>query len=118
MNQDDEEPRMRAFAVMWDCNGLESIGEIVDPAMKSWAILGNKSVPRENFNIEHWKLRARFNSQRHYEIYAIGVDGSITQEDLVEMFKQDPQYAADLIRSRGEKLYSDRRSSDEKIAIV
>jgi hypothetical protein len=77
MNQDDEEPRMRAFAVMWDCNGLESIGEIVDPAMKSWAILGNTPVPREDFNLEHWKLRARFNSQRHYEIYAIGVDGTL-----------------------------------------
>jgi len=118
MNQDHEEPRMRAFAVMWDCHGLESIGEIVDPALKTWAILGNKTVPREDFNIEHWKLRARFNSQRHYEIYAIGVDGSITKEDLVEMFKTDPQYAADLIRARGEKLYSDRRTEHEKIAII
>jgi hypothetical protein len=86
--------------------------------MKSWAILGNKTVPKENFNIEHWKLRARLNSQRHYEIYAIGVDGSITKEDLVEMFKTDPQYAADLIRARGEQLYSDRRSDKEKIAII
>jgi len=117
MNQDDEAPRMRAFAVMWDCHGLESIGEIIDPALQAWAILGNKPVPREDFNIEHWKLRARYNTQRCYEIYAIGVDGNITQEDIVEMFKTDPQYAADLIRARGEKLYSDRRSADEKIAI-
>lgn len=115
MNQDDEELRMRAFAVMWDCNGLESIGEIVDPALKTWAILGNKPVPRDNFNIEHWKLRARVNSQRHYEIYAIGVDGSITKEDLVEMFKTDPQYAADLIRARGEKLYSHRKTQKDTI---
>jgi len=112
---DNEEPRMRAFAVMWDCHGLESIGEIVDPALKTWAILGNKTVPKENFNIEHWKLRARFNSQRHYEIYAIGVDGSITKEDLVEMFTQDPQSAADLIRARGEKLYSDRKTQKDTI---
>jgi len=118
MNQDDEESRPRVFAVMWDCNGLESIGEIVDPAMKTWAILGNKTVPRENFNLEHWKLRARCNPHRHYEIYAIGVTSGITQEDLVEMFRADPQYAADLIRARGEKLYSDRRSAGEKIAIV
>ena len=115
MNQDDEELRMRAFAVMWDCNGLESIGEIVDPALKAWAILGNKTPPRDNFNIEHWKLRARVNSQRHYEIYAIGVDGSITKEDLVEMFTQDPQSAADLIRARGEKLYSDRKTQKDTI---
>ena len=115
---EDEESRPRTFCVMWDCNGLESIGEIVDPALKTWAVLANKPVPREDFNIEHWKLRARYNTQRCYEIYAIGVEGSITQEDLAEMFKQDPQYAADLIRAKGEKLYSDRRSDKEKIAIV
>ena len=118
MIEDDEEPSMRAFAVMWDCHGLEAVAEIYDPALKVWAILGNKPVPSENFNIEHWKLRARYNTHRHYEIYAIGVDGNISKEDLVEMFKQDPQSAADLIRAQGEKLYSDRRSNKEKIAIV
>jgi hypothetical protein len=118
MNQDDEELRPRAFAVMWDCHGLEAVAEITDPALQAWAILGNKPVPKNDFNIEHWKLRARYNSQRHYEIYAIGVTGGLTQEDLVEMFAQDPQYAADLIRARGEQLYSDRRPANEKIAIV
>lgn len=116
MMDDDEESRPRTFCVMWDCNGLEAIREVVDPAMKTWAILANKPVPRENFNLEHWQLRARYNMQRHYEIYAIGVDGSITQEDIVDMFQRDPQSAADLIRSRGEKIYSDRRR--EKDAIV
>ena len=118
MMTDDEASRPRSFVVMWDCHGIEAISEIVDPALKTWAVLANKPVPRENFNLEHWKLRARYNSQRHYEIYAIGVDGSITREDIVDMFKTNPQYAADLIRARGEKIYSDRRSADEKIAIV
>ena len=112
---EDEESRPRTFCVMWDCNGLESIGEIVDPALKTWAVLANKPVPREDFNIEHWKLRARYNTQRCYEIYAIGVDGSITQEDLAEMFKTDPQYAADLIRARGERIYGDRRTKKDAI---
>jgi hypothetical protein len=112
---DHEEPRMRAFVVMWDCHGIEAIGEIVDPALKTWAVIANKPVPRENFNLEHWKLRARFNAERHYEIYAIGVNGSITQEDIVNMFKNDPQYAADLIRARGEKIYSDRRTQKDAI---
>ena len=112
---DDEESRSRTFCVMWDCNGLEAIGEVADPAMKTWAILANKPVPREDFNVMHWEMRARYNSQRHYEIYAIGVDGSITQEDIVDMFKTDPQYAADLIRDRGEKIYSDRRTKKDAI---
>jgi len=68
--------------------------------------------------MEHWKLRARYNTQRHYEIYAIGVDASLDREQLVEMFDQDPQSAADLIRARGQQLYSDRRCAKENIAIV
>ena len=115
MMDDDEESRPRTFCVMWDCNGLEAIGEVVDPAMKTWAILADKPVPREDFNVLHWRMRAQANTQRHYEIYAIGVDGSITQDDIVAMFKADPQYAADLIRARGEKIYGDRRREKDVI---
>jgi hypothetical protein len=112
---DNEESRPRTFCVMWDCNGLEAVGEIIDPAMKTWAVLANKPVPREDFNIQHWQLRARYNSQRCYEIYAIGVDGGITQEDIRDMFETDPQYAANLIRARGEKIYSDQRNQKDAI---
>jgi hypothetical protein len=115
MMDDDEDPRPRTFCVMWDCHGLEAVGEVVDPAMKTWAVLANKPVPREDFNIQHWQLRARYNSQRCYEIYAIGVDGTITQEDIRDMFETDAQYAADLIRARGERIYSDRRSQKDAI---
>lgn len=53
-------------------------------------------------------MRARMNTQRHYEIYAINTEDGISKEDMEEMFEQDPQYAADLIRERGTKIYSDR----------
>ena len=112
---DDDESRPRTFCVMWDCNGLEAIGEVVDPAMKTWAILANKPVPREDFNVFHWQLRAQYNTHRHYEIYAIRVDSSITQEDIVAMFRTDPQYAADLIRARGERIYGHRRTKKDAI---
>ena len=112
---DEEEPRPRTFCVMWDCNGLEAVGEVVDPALKTWAILANKPVPREDFNVLHWQMRAQANTQRHYEIYAIGVDGNITQEDIAAMFKTDPQYAADLIRARGERIYGHRRTKKDVI---
>ena len=115
MMDEDEESRPRTFCVMWDCNGLEAVGEVVDPALKTWAVLANKPVPREDFNVLHWQMRAQANTHRHYEIYAIGVDGGITQEDIVEMFKTDPQYAADLIRARGEKIHSDRRTKKDVI---
>jgi hypothetical protein len=115
MMDDDEESRPRTFCVMWDCNGLEAIGEVADPALKTWAILANKPVPREDFNVMHWQMRAQHNPQRHYEIYAIGVDGSITQEDIQDMFDTDPQYAADLIRARGERIYGRRRTRKDAI---
>ena len=115
MMDDDEESRPRTFCVMWDCNGLEAIGEVVDPALKTWAILANKPVPKNDFNLMHWQMRALANAARHYEIYAIGVDGSITQEDIRDMFETDPQYAADLIRERGERIYGHRRTKKDAI---
>jgi len=115
MDEDEEESRPRTFCVMWDCHGLEAIGEVVDPALKIWAVLANKPVPREDFNLMHWQMRAQYNTQRYYEIYAIGVDGSITQEDIVDMFETDPQYAADLIRARGERIYGHRRTKKDAI---
>jgi hypothetical protein len=38
------------------------------------------------------------------------VDG-ITDEDIRAMFDQDPQGSADLIRDRGNQIYSDRRDT-------
>lgn len=53
-------------------------------------------------------MRARFNSQRHYEVYVIRVNDSITVDDMRKMFDENPQGMADLVRERGEKVYSDR----------
>ena len=54
-------------------------------------------------------MRAKFNSHRFYEIYAIDVDDGITSDDIKDWFESAPQEMADLIRKRGRKLYSDRR---------
>lgn len=63
-------------------------------------------------------LRAKFNPQRHYEIYAVTVNNDVTKQDLITMFKDTPQEMADLIRSRGQKIYSDRITKSEKNEIV
>ena len=59
-------------------------------------------------NLNALIMRARYNPQRHYEIYTVDVDPSITAEDMINMFKDSPQAMADLIRVRGHQLYSDR----------
>ena len=59
-------------------------------------------------NYNHLLLRARVNSQRHYEIYTCEAVDGITAEDIREMFEISPQSAADTIRRLGHCLYSDR----------
>ncbi len=67
--------------------------------------------------IMHWALRARYNSQRHYEIYIITAAAGIDENDIRAMFEANPQTAADTIRRIGEKFHSDRLESN-RIAIT
>lgn len=109
------------FVLSWDMYGLESCINLTEMEHnRVLNILANRSstTTSENPTLNALVLRAKFNSQRHYEIYAVEVDDSITKEDLVEMFKDTPQYAADLIRNRGQKIYSDRMTKSEANSIV
>jgi len=107
--------RKGSFAVMWDCHGLEAIARLPDPADATFALLkGDK--PPEMPNINMWELRARYNSQRHYEIYLITAVPGIDVDDIRNMFEADPQHAADTIRRIGQKFYSDRQE-ENKIVI-
>ena len=108
----DERPTM--FAIMWDCNGLEAVERVPNPADRTFALLKGVEPPRPP-NIMHWELRARYNSQRHYEIYIITADSGITEDDIRNMFEADPQTAADTIRRIGEKYYSDRATKEKLI---
>jgi hypothetical protein len=103
-------PRTRQFAVMWDCMGLEAVKEIPDPALATWARLQDKK-PEPPPNLMHWQLRARYNLQRHYEIYILTTDTKITEECIRDWFRDSPQAAADLVRERGVKFHSDRATS-------
>ena len=62
--------------------------------------------------IMHWQLRARYNSQRHYEIYIITATAGISEGDIRDMFEADPQSAADTIRRIGHKYFSARLESN------
>lgn len=103
-----------AFIFSWDHLGIESIipitqYETVDRE-NTMRILRDQQVVRNPLNsiIQSLLLRARYNSQRHYEIYAIDCDLSLDEEFWKKQWAIDPQGTADLIRERGHKLYSDR----------
>jgi hypothetical protein len=106
------------FVIMWDCNGLEYIGDITaDSQRVMWETLQGKDSPRRALaNPYHLRLRAQFNPQRHYEIYFVEATDGITEDDIRDMFEADPQTAADTIRRLGTVFYSDRAT--KKAAIV
>jgi hypothetical protein len=103
-----------AYLVYWCEEGLESVTPITQyeqwDAENTFRILNNEEPIRNPLNtmIQNMILRARFNEQRHYELYAIDCDHSIQKTDIEQMFEDDPQTAADLFRSRGHRLYSNR----------
>jgi hypothetical protein len=103
-----------AYLVYWCEEGLESVVPITEyehwDRDNTFRVLNNQETVRNPLNqmIQNMMLRARVNSQRHYELYAIDCDNSIDKTDIEQMFETDPQSAADLFRSRGHRLYSDR----------
>jgi hypothetical protein len=106
------------FLVSWDCNGLEAVINVTDYEKETtWATLKNEDPPAKlSSMVNHLMLRARANSQRHYEIYTMQVAEGISDEDIRGMFDADPQGSADLIRDRGNQIYSDRENLvDRKI---
>jgi hypothetical protein len=109
------------YVLSWDSTGLEAVINISDIEKEQmWAVLSetkenpNKGRPNSvNSIVNMLMLRARFNTQRHYEIYAIDTDDNISADDFKSMFDNNPQGMADLIRERGRRLYSDRQNYND-----
>ncbi len=105
---------MHQFVVMWDNRGLEFVGDWTEYNQDQvWSTLQGKKSEKTFVNLMHLELRARSNTQRHYEIYLINATDGITADDIRAMFDRDPQTAADLIRERGHKYYSDRVNNNQ-----
>lgn len=113
-----------AFIFSWDQHGIESIIPITK--YENWEkqnlirMLKEEKVERNPLNglVQRLILRARFNQQRHYEIYAIDCSPELDEEFWREQWREQPQFTAELIRERGHKLYSDRRTQSENILIT
>lgn len=103
-----------AFIFSWDQLGIEAIVPITQyehhDKQNLIRILSEKSVERNPLDsiVRSLILRARYNPQRHYEIYAVDCDESMDEKFWRQQWEEYPQATADLIRDRGHKLYSDR----------
>lgn len=110
-----------AYIFMWDQTGIESIIPITK--YERWEqqqlldILKDQPLVPNPINsiISGLTLRARYNSQRHYEIYCIDCAASITEEFWQQQWQEYPQATADLIRDRGIRIYSDREDRRQQV---
>lgn len=105
------------FVVSWCSTGLEGIIPVTElEKQDTFDILSGKE-PRyaASTSVNMMLLRARFNPQRFYEIYSIAAKAGITADDIRGLFDSNPQYAAELIRERGNKIYSDRPTTNQNV---
>ena len=110
---------------MWDMHGLEALINVtkIEKEHEQWekdnifrVLKEQDPTPRPNHvPLEMMILRARYNSQRHYEIYTF--DSELSEEDIRETFESDPQVMADAIRNIGYKFYSDRANKKQQVIV-
>jgi hypothetical protein len=111
-----------AFIFSWNSYGIESIIPISQyeemDKENVWRLLNNEPSVRNPINdiIRSLLLRARMNPQRNYEVYAIDCESSLDEEFWNEQWDTNPQGCADIIREKGLKLWSDRRTSNHVIS--
>jgi hypothetical protein len=105
--------------VYWCDEGLEYIGDLTeDQHSRMMAKLTGQPYVSDFPNIMHLELRARFNSQRFYECWLIQVEESDLLDQLKILFEQNPQQAADLVRSRGTRLFGHGRSEQDRRKVI
>lgn len=114
--------RENNFLVVWDMLGLESIFSVDDALNevesyekdKTWKTLKGEPVgKRPNpIPLQMLIMRARYNSQRSYEIYSFKT--GMSMNEVRKLFADDPQPIVDWIRKNGNKIYSDYVKSNYK----
>ena len=115
--------KLTRFVAMWDMNGLESLLNVtqIEKEHKQWEKENifrllkeeNPTVKPAHVPLEMMIMRAKFNSQRHYEIYTF--DSELSEQDIRETFETSPQVMVDAIRGIGHKFYSDRATKSAVI---
>ena len=116
--------KLTRFVAMWDMNGLESLINVtqIEKEHKQWEkeniwrILKeqNETLKPAHVPLDMMIMRAKVNSQRHYEIYTF--DSELSEQDISKTFETSPQVMANAIRKVGYKFYSDRAT--QKAVIV
>ena len=114
-------PVVNKFLFSWDMTGIESIVPLnayEDHEVDNTAAILRGEEPTRNpldkivFMI---LTRARANTHRRYEVYTVCCDESMDEEFWKKQWRDYPQETADLVREKGNKLFSDRIIGEVKI---
>ena len=113
------------YLAVWDCNGLESLHDVDFHMDKynEWEKQKILSILKEERILDQPKgiplqmliLRAKYNSQRAYEIYEF--NSILNYKELTKAFNDDPQPIVEWIRENGKKVYSDYVKQDRKMIV-
>jgi hypothetical protein len=101
---------------MWDMFGLECLINVTEWEHKRTIAILKEEQLTGYPNLNMLILRARYNSQRHYEIYSFQ-STDLSREDIESQFRDNPQFIVDLIRSKGEQIYSDRAQNHKQVIV-
>ena len=117
--------KLNNFLVVWDMLGLESIFSVDDTLNeveryekdKTWKILKNEPAGKapNPIPLQMLIMRARYNTQRSYEIYTFSTD--MTMNQVREVFAVTPQPIVEWIRENGNKIYSDYVKQEKKFIV-
>lgn len=103
------------FIASWDIYGLECLINVTECEQENMiSILKEEPIKHRN-PLQHMILRAQFNPQRHYEIYAF--ESEMDEVSIRDVFENSPQAIVDFIRENGKKLYSDHENLDRRVIV-
>ena len=112
-----------AYLFSWDCTGVDAIVPITQYedwlTVNAFAVLeGKPTAPSPlDSTLNAILLRARFNAQRFYEVYAVDCEQGISEQDWRDMWDTSPQQCADMIRLRGVCLYGKGMGSQQAVIV-
>lgn len=105
---------MRYYITMWCREGIECVQDITEyqdwDTVNAFEMLAGEQPKANPLNsqINAMRLRARFNSQRNYEIYAFTSTDDICEDSVKDWAVSDPQGFADWVRkNHGMCLFRD-----------
>jgi hypothetical protein len=107
------------WIVLFDTEGLDSLipwGDLMGD--KIIGILSGEEYEHPNNILNRTLLRARYNLQRHPEVWAYNTADDMDADAMHELWIESPQYMANLVRTKGSQLFGDRSGTKKQPVIV